>query len=117
MTRKEDISSVILLRDAEFSLHTLHILEICWCVSETPRSNVIQMSEKCRKRPMSKNEDTKAVRHFEENNYQEDDLHANHNKTDSSVQCLRAFKFPIPCLQLKFYLLHDPNVFDFVFKI
>ena len=27
------------------------------------------MSEMCRKRPLSKNEDTKAVRHFEENNF------------------------------------------------
>ena len=30
--------------------------------------------------PLSKNEDTKAVRHSEENNYQGNDLHANHNK-------------------------------------
>ena len=33
-----------------------------------------------------KNEDTKAVRHFEENNYQGDDLHANRNKIDLSVK-------------------------------
>ena len=40
-------------------------------LSGTPKSNVIQMSEKCWKRRLSKNEDTKAVRHFEENDYQE----------------------------------------------
>ena len=37
-------------------------------VREKPRNSVIQISEKCRKRPLSKNEDIKAVRHFEENN-------------------------------------------------
>ena len=38
------------------------------------------MSKKCLKRPLSKNEDTKAVHHFEENIYDEDDLRANRNK-------------------------------------
>ena len=40
------------------------------------------MSERCWKCPMSKNEDRKAVRHFEENNHQWDDLHANRNKIE-----------------------------------
>ena len=46
------------------------------------------MSEKHLKRPVSKNEDTKTVRHFEENNHQADDLYANRNKIDLSVQNL-----------------------------
>ena len=50
------------------------------------------MAEKCRKLPLSKNEDTKAVRHFEENNYQGNDLHANRNTIDYSIQRLWAFK-------------------------
>ena len=54
------------------------------------------MSEKSWKSPLSKNEDTDVVHHFEENNYQGDDLHANHNKIDSSVQHLWAFKIPPP---------------------
>ena len=40
------------------------------------------MSEKCQKHPQSKNEDTKAVYHFEENNYQVNDLQANRNKIE-----------------------------------
>ena len=40
------------------------------------------MSQKFQKHPLSKNEDTKAIRHFEENNYEGDDLHANRNKID-----------------------------------
>ena len=40
------------------------------------------------KRPLSKNEDTKAESHFEENNYQQDDLQTNRNKIDLSVQRL-----------------------------
>ena len=47
-----------------------------------PRVNVIQMLEKCWMRPLSKNVDAKAVRHFEENNLQGDDLHANRNTID-----------------------------------
>ena len=61
---------------------------MCFLKNGIPRNIVIQMFEKCRKRPLSKNEDTKAVRHFEENNHQGDDLHANRNKIDSSVQSL-----------------------------
>ena len=41
---------------------------------------VVNAQEKCWKRPLSKNEDTKAVHHFEENNYIEDNLHENRNK-------------------------------------
>ena len=44
-------------------------------VVKNPGKSVIEMSEECRKRPLSKNEGTKPVRHFQENNYQEDDLH------------------------------------------
>ena len=51
-------------------------------------NNVIQMLEKCWKHPVSKNVDTKAVRHFEENNYQGEDLHAISNKIDMSIQRL-----------------------------
>ena len=61
------------------------------------------MLEKSRKGPLSKNEDTKAVRHFEENYYQGDDLHASRNITDESVQRLWAFKILSPCSQFKFY--------------
>ena len=50
-----------------------------------------------------KNEDVKAVRHFEENNNQGDDLHKNKNKTDLSVQRLGAFKIPSRCSQFEFY--------------
>ena len=41
-----------------------------------------EMSEKCRKRPLLKNEDTKVLRHSEEYNYQRNDLHAIRNKID-----------------------------------
>ena len=46
------------------------------------------MSNKRRKRLVQKNEDTKAVRHFEEYNYQGNDLHAILNKIDLFVQSL-----------------------------
>ena len=46
------------------------------------------MSEKRPKRPVSKNEETKALNHFEDNNYQENDLHANRNKIEQIVQFL-----------------------------
>ena len=82
MARKKDISNVTFLCDSESSFQPQDFLEVCWSVSETFRSNVIRMSEKYWKRPLLKNEDTKAVRHFEENNYQGDEIHANRNKTD-----------------------------------
>ena len=44
------------------------------------------MSEKYWKRPLSNNEDTKTVRHFEEDNYQGNELQANRNKINLSVQ-------------------------------
>ena len=40
------------------------------------------MPRKWQKRPLSKNEDIKPVRNFEENNYQENDLHANRNEIE-----------------------------------
>ena len=80
ITRKDDIFNITFLCDSVSSLHNYHILEVCWSVIEIPRSNVIQISEKCWKRPLSKNVDPKAVRHFEENNYQGDDLHLNLSK-------------------------------------
>ena len=43
------------------------------------------MLKKSRKPPLSKNEDTKAVRHFEENNYQGNDLREIRNKIDLSI--------------------------------
>ena len=43
---------------------------------------MIEMSEACRMRPLLKNKDTKAAGHFEVNNYQGDDVHANCNKID-----------------------------------
>ena len=46
------------------------------------------MSKECWKIPLSKNEDTKAVRYFEENNYKGDDLHANRNKINQTVHRL-----------------------------
>ena len=80
--RKKDISYVTILCDSECSLHPKHFFEDYCSVCETSRGNVSQMLEKCRKCPLSKNEDTNVVRHFEENNYQGDDLHANSNKID-----------------------------------
>ena len=68
------------------------------------------MSEKCRKRPLSKNEDTKAVHHFEENNYDGDDLHANSNKIGLSVQRLRAFKIS-PSLHSSFFTSYQIPMF------
>ena len=61
-------------------LHPKYFLEVCWSGSKTPKRNAVEMSEKCRKRPLSKNEDTKAVHHFKNNKYDGDDLHANSNK-------------------------------------
>ena len=46
------------------------------------------MSEKCRKYPLSKNKDTKALSHFEENDYKKDEMHTDRHKTDWSVQHL-----------------------------
>ena len=66
-----------ILCDSESSLHSQHFLEECWPLSETPWSIVIQVPEKWRKRPLTKNKDTKASRHFEENNYQGVDLQKN----------------------------------------
>ena len=51
------------------------------------------MSEKCRKRPLSKNEDTKAVRHFEENNYCGDDLHTTATKSISLFNAYESLKY------------------------
>ena len=53
------------------------------------------MSEKCRKRPVAKNEDTKAVRHFEENNYDDDDLHATATKSISLFNAYERLKSPL----------------------
>ena len=63
-------------------------MEVRWSVREKSRINVIQMSEKCRKRPLLKKEVTKAVHQLDENNYQGDEIHANRKKNDSSVQQL-----------------------------
>ena len=60
------------------------------------------MLEKCQKRPLSKNENTKAIRYFEANNYQEDDLHANRNKTDSLFNDYDCLKSPPPVHSLNF---------------
>ena len=82
ITLKNDIFNITFLYDSESFLHPQHILEVCQSVIETRWNNAIEISEKCWKRPLTKNVDTKTVRHFEENNYQGDDLHANHNKND-----------------------------------
>ena len=71
-------------------------MEVCWSVNEKSRSNVIQILEKYGKRPLSKNENTEAVRHFEENDYQGEILHANRNKIDLSVERLWTLKIPFP---------------------
>ena len=115
--RKEDISNIIFLSDSETSLHPLQFLEVCWSVSKTPRSNGIQMSEKFRKLPLSKNEDTKAERHFQENKYHGYDTHANRNKIDWPVQHLWSFEIHPACSHFIFYWLPSPNVFDFGRKI
>ena len=85
---KKGIPNVTFLCDSKSSLHPIHFLEIFWSGSKTRRSNAIEMSEKYQKRPLSKNEDTTAVRHFEESNFQGDNPHANSNITDQSVQRL-----------------------------
>ena len=54
------------------------------------------MSEKCRKRPLSKNEEIIAVRHYQENNYQGDELHSNCKKTDYSVHAYKQNKISTP---------------------
>ena len=69
LTRKEDISNVTFLCDSESSLHPLQFLKVGRSVNETPGSNVFQISKKCWNRPLSKNEDAKAVLHFKEINY------------------------------------------------
>ena len=48
-----------------------HFQEARWSCSKIPKRNAIEMSVKCRKRSLSKNEDTKAMRYYEENNYYE----------------------------------------------
>ena len=63
-------------------------LEECWSDSKTLKRNAVEMSEKCRKHPLSQNKDIKAVHHFEENNYDGDDVHASRNKISLSVQYL-----------------------------
>ena len=52
------------------------------------------MSEKCRKCPLSKNRDTKVVRHLEENNYDGDDLHATATKSISLFNAYERLKSP-----------------------
>ena len=47
------------------------------------------MLEKCRKHPVSKYENTKAVRRFEKNNYRGNDLHAKRNKIERLKSPLR----------------------------
>ena len=70
------------------------------------------MSEKCWKLYLWEKGDTKAVRQFQENNYQGDEPYTNRNKIDQSVQCLWEFKILHSCTQFIFYKLPDPNVFD-----
>ena len=52
------------------------------------------MSEKFRKLPLSENEDIKAVRHFEENNYDGDDLHSTATKSISLFNAYERLKSP-----------------------
>ena len=83
MTHKKGISNVTFLCDSELSMHP----NTYWKYIGLVVNHSGVMSLKCRRPPQSENEDTKAVRHFEKNNYQGDELHANRNKIDKSVQC------------------------------
>ena len=76
------------------------------------------MQEKYRKRPLSKNEDTKAVLHFEESNCQGNDLDAIRNKIDQLFNAYERLKSPpTPCSQFSFHKLPNPNIFYIGFKI
>ena len=58
------------------------------------KRNIIEMSEMHRKRPLSKNEDTKVVGHFEENNYDENDLYPIATKSNSLFNAYESLKSP-----------------------
>ena len=84
---------ISILRLFIFYTSNCYVILSCLCIPYTSWKYVgmdvkhrgvmsFEISEKCRKRPLSKNENTKAVRHFEENNYQPDDLHLNRYKID-----------------------------------
>ena len=70
------------------------------------------MSEKCRKRPLSKNEDTKTVRLFEENNYDGDDLHVTATKSISLFNAYERLKSP-PLVTVHFLLVTRSQCFRF----
>ena len=74
------------------------------------------MSEKWRKHSLSKNEDIKTVRHFEENNYQGDDLHAN---LISLLNVYEHLKCPPPVHSLNFSSYATPmfSIFGLKFKM
>ena len=82
INRKEDIFNVKFLFDSESYLCIPNTSGKFVGLLKKTRSNIIQMLEKYLKSRLTKNEDNKAALHFEENNYQGDDLHANCNKTD-----------------------------------
>ena len=73
------------------------------------------MSKKCRKRPLSKNEDIKALRHFEENNYQ--DLYANWNKIDLTVSTLLKSPPPVHSLNFTSYPIPMFSILGLKFKL
>ena len=76
----------------------------------------MQISEKFWKCPLLKNQDTKVVHHFEENDYLGDDLHSNRNKSISLFIDYERLKSPPP-FTVHFYQLPDPDVLDLGLKI